>query len=153
MVIKHPLVSDHSALEINQSLPICILLQVSFRNIFQLPVPRNLSKFKALCKAWGSGGFSQWGTVSLPPNTQTGGLPFVHCLKLLIQYIHSFLPYMETLSSIHNLTTYHETHLTLISFRIIPILDWYWSFKTYNCCQMSTSPQKNTENKSRNLLL
>jgi hypothetical protein len=37
--------------------------------------------------------FLQWGVVSLSPNTQAGGPPLVGCLRLLIQYIRSYLPY------------------------------------------------------------
>jgi hypothetical protein len=32
------------------------------------------------------------------PNPQSGGSPFVGCLKLLIQYIPSFPPYLEGVS-------------------------------------------------------
>jgi hypothetical protein len=37
------------------------------------------------------------------PNTQAGGPPLVGRLRLLIQYIHSYPPYLEAVSSIHNL--------------------------------------------------
>jgi hypothetical protein len=45
--------------------------------------------------------------VSYPPNPQAGGPPPVGCPRLLIQYIRSYPPYLEAVSSIHNLRTRH----------------------------------------------
>jgi hypothetical protein len=41
------------------------------------------------------------------PNLQAGGPPLVGCPRLLIQYICSYPPYLETVSSIHNHRTRH----------------------------------------------
>jgi hypothetical protein len=51
--------------------------------------------------------FLSWGVVSPPPNLQAGGPPLVGCPRLLIQYIHSYPPYLEAFSSIRNLRTCH----------------------------------------------
>jgi hypothetical protein len=45
--------------------------------------------------------------VSPPPNPQARGPPTVGCPRLLIQYIHSYPPYLEAVSSIRNPRTYH----------------------------------------------
>jgi hypothetical protein len=45
------------------------------------------------------------GVVSPPPNPQAGRLPPVGCPRLLIQYIRSYPPYLEAVSSIRNLRT------------------------------------------------
>jgi hypothetical protein len=45
--------------------------------------------------------------VSSPPNPQAGGPPTVVCPRLLIQYIRSYPPYLETVSSIRNPRTRH----------------------------------------------
>ena len=37
----------------------------------------------------------QWGVVSTSPNLQAGGPPLVRCPRLLIQYIHSYPPYLS----------------------------------------------------------
>jgi hypothetical protein len=39
--------------------------------------------------------------------TDTGGPPFVGCPRQLIQYIHSYSPYLEAISSICNLRMNH----------------------------------------------
>jgi hypothetical protein len=41
------------------------------------------------------------------PNPPAGGLPLVGCPQLLIQYIHSYPPYLEAVSYIRNLRTRH----------------------------------------------
>jgi hypothetical protein len=41
------------------------------------------------------------------PNPQAGRPPIVGCPQLLIQYIRSYPPYLEGVSSIHNLRTRH----------------------------------------------
>jgi 5-methylcytosine-specific restriction endonuclease McrA len=45
--------------------------------------------------------------VSPPPNPQAGGPPTVGCPLLLIQYIRSYPPYLEAISSIRNPRTWH----------------------------------------------
>jgi hypothetical protein len=45
--------------------------------------------------------------VSPPPNPQAGGPPTVSCLRLLIQYIRSYPPYLEAVFSILNPRTRH----------------------------------------------
>jgi hypothetical protein len=47
------------------------------------------------------------GVVSSPPNPQAGGSPPVGCPRLLIEYIRSYPPYLEAVSSIRNLRTRH----------------------------------------------
>jgi hypothetical protein len=47
------------------------------------------------------------GVVRPPPNPQAGGPPPVGCPRLLIQYIRSYPPYLEAVSSIRNLWTRH----------------------------------------------
>jgi len=51
--------------------------------------------------------FLRWGVVSLSPNIQAGGSPFVGCRRLLIQYIRSFPQYLEAVCSISNPRTRH----------------------------------------------
>jgi hypothetical protein len=41
------------------------------------------------------------------PNPQDGGSPLNSCLRLLIQYIRSYPPYLEGISSICNMSTRH----------------------------------------------
>jgi hypothetical protein len=41
------------------------------------------------------------------PNPQAGGPPLVGCPRLLIQYIRSYPPYLDGVSSIRNLRTRH----------------------------------------------
>ncbi|KAJ4427260.1 hypothetical protein ANN_24878 [Periplaneta americana] len=41
------------------------------------------------------------------PNPQAGGPPLIGCPRLLIQYIRSYPPYLEAVSSIRNLRTRH----------------------------------------------
>jgi hypothetical protein len=45
--------------------------------------------------------------VSSPPNHDAGGLSLVGCQQLLIRCIHSCPPYLEAVSSIHNLRAHH----------------------------------------------
>jgi hypothetical protein len=47
------------------------------------------------------------GVLSPTPNPPAGGPPLVGCLQLLIQYIRSYLPHLEAVSSIRNLRTRH----------------------------------------------
>jgi hypothetical protein len=49
----------------------------------------------------------RWGVVSSKPNTQARGPPPVGYLGLLIQYICSYPPYVEAVSSIRNLSMRH----------------------------------------------
>jgi hypothetical protein len=67
----------------------------------------------------------RWGDVSPSPSSQAGGGPLlVGCLRLLIQYISSYHPYVEAVSSICNQRTRHflvtGTHLT-----------WNWNTPTF----------------------
>jgi len=56
------------------------------------------------------------GVVRYSPNPEAGGPPLVDCPRVYIQYIGSYPPYLEAVSSIHNLRTRHVivtgTHLT-----------------------------------------
>jgi hypothetical protein len=51
--------------------------------------------------------FLRRGVVRPTPNPQAGGPPLVRCPRLLVQYIRSYLPYLEVVSSIRNLSTSH----------------------------------------------
>jgi len=51
--------------------------------------------------------FLQQGVDSPLPNSQTGGPHLVSCLWLLIQCICNYPPYLEAISSIHNLRMHH----------------------------------------------
>jgi hypothetical protein len=46
-------------------------------------------------------------SCSPTPNPKAGGPPLVSCPRLLIQYIRSYPPYLEGVSSIRNLRTRH----------------------------------------------
>jgi hypothetical protein len=48
-----------------------------------------------------------WGAVSFTANHQVGGPYLFGCPRLLIQYIPSYSPYLEAVSSIRNLRTRH----------------------------------------------
>jgi hypothetical protein len=65
------------------------------------------------------------GVVSPLPNPQAGGPPLVGCPQLLIQYIHSYPPYLEAFSSIRNLSMCHavvtrDPHNVVIDLIIFP---------------------------------
>jgi hypothetical protein len=49
--------------------------------------------------------FLQRGVFSPTPNPLAGGPPLVDCPRLLIEYIRSYPPYLEAVSSIRNLRT------------------------------------------------
>jgi hypothetical protein len=51
--------------------------------------PRPICKIRNILK------FLRWGVVSTSPNLQAGGPPLVDCLRLLIEYIGSYPPYLE----------------------------------------------------------
>jgi hypothetical protein len=51
--------------------------------------------------------FFRRGVVSSTPNPQAGDSPLVGCPRLFIQYIRSYPPYLEDVSSIRNLRTRH----------------------------------------------
>jgi hypothetical protein len=51
--------------------------------------------------------FFRWGVVTHTTYSQAGGPPLVGCLSLLIQYIGSYLPYLEAVSSLHKLRIRH----------------------------------------------
>jgi hypothetical protein len=46
------------------------------------------------------------------PNPQGGGPPLVGCPRLLIQYIRSYPPYLEAVSSVRNVRTRHAVVTT-----------------------------------------
>jgi hypothetical protein len=60
------------------------------------------SKFEALCVLHFLTCFLRWKVVSPPPNPQSGAPPLVGGRLVLIQYIDSYLPYLETVLSIPN---------------------------------------------------
>ncbi|KAJ4446277.1 hypothetical protein ANN_12972 [Periplaneta americana] len=66
--------------------------------------------------------------VSPSPNPQAGGPPLIGCPRLLIQYIRSYPPYLEAVSSIRNLRTRHAvvigTHNTWIFNTILRIVNF-----------------------------
>jgi hypothetical protein len=66
------------------------------------PFPRPLYKLRNKYNF-----FLRWGVVSHPPNPQAVGPPPVGSPRLLIQYIRSYPPYQEAVSSIHNVRTRH----------------------------------------------
>jgi hypothetical protein len=47
------------------------------------------------------------GLLALSHKPQPGEPPLVSCPRLLVQYIHSYPPYLEAVSSIRNLRTHH----------------------------------------------
>jgi hypothetical protein len=51
--------------------------------------------------------FLWWELVSPLSNPQAGGPTPVGCLQLLLQYIRSYPPYLEAISSICNLRAHH----------------------------------------------
>jgi hypothetical protein len=51
--------------------------------------------------------FLRLGIVSPTPNPQAGGPPLVGCPRLFVQYIRSYPPYLEAVSSICNLRTHY----------------------------------------------
>jgi hypothetical protein len=76
--------------------------------------------------------------VSPPPNPQAGRPPTVGCPRLLIQYIRSYPPYLEAVSSIRNPRTRHAVvtvdplnmdatcyRTKLIFTHIDPIYPWF----------------------------
>jgi hypothetical protein len=77
--------------------------------------------------------FLRW-IVSPMPKPQAGRPPLDGCPQLLNQYIHSYPPHLEAVSSIHNLRTYHAVvtwdPLNMAFFSIIHsvntvfIVDW-----------------------------
>jgi hypothetical protein len=69
--------------------------------------PNNRSRSEALCDISQQAYFSRQGVVSPKPNPQGGGPPLIGCPLLLIQYIRSYPPYLEVVSSIRNLRTRH----------------------------------------------
>jgi len=64
----------------------------------------------------------------LLPNIQAGGLPLIGCLLLLIQYICSYPPYLEAISSIHNLRMWHAivtgTHIAWTLWNLTVLFWW-----------------------------
>jgi hypothetical protein len=80
-------------------------------------------------------GVLRWRVFSPPPNPQAGGPPPVGCPRLVIQYIRSYPPYLEAVSSIRNLSTPHAVvrgnplNISLIAISII------------NCTHRASFPQ------------
>jgi hypothetical protein len=66
---------------------------------------KKLPKSEAPCNILEQNYFLWRGVVSLTSNSQAGGPPLPRCSRLLIQYIRSYPPYLEAISSIHNLRT------------------------------------------------
>jgi len=66
----------------------------------------NQSKFKVLWKFYNVT-FLHWGLVSPMPTSKLENNPLPAVPQLLIQYIHSYPPYLEAFSSIHNLRMCH----------------------------------------------
>ena len=71
----------------NSPPPVSILSLGLYRRIS--PVPRIMYAFRNRVK------FLWWGVVSTSPNLQAEGPSLVGCPRLLIQYICSYLPYLE----------------------------------------------------------
>jgi hypothetical protein len=61
--------------------------------------------FCVFLRIFGTSLFLRLGIVSLTLSPRAGGPPIVGCPWLLIQYIRSFPPYLEGVSSIRNLRT------------------------------------------------
>jgi hypothetical protein len=57
-------------------------------------------------------GFSQWGVISPPPNSQAIELPLVVYPPQLVQYVLSYPPYLAAVSSIRKLRTSEEVVTT-----------------------------------------
>jgi hypothetical protein len=64
------------------------------------------SRSEASCGVSWQAYFLRW-VVSPTPNPQAGGPPLVGCPRLLVQYIRSYPPKLEGVSSIRNLRTRH----------------------------------------------
>jgi hypothetical protein len=93
----------------------------------------------------------QWGFVSPTPNTQAGGRPAVGSLRQLIQfiqYICSYLPNLEAVSSFRNLRTRHtvvtrdpssilQNHKELLTY-LFTELSPFWG--TVNCAAPQEPP-------------
>jgi hypothetical protein len=54
---------------------------------------------ETLCNIWLSELLSRWEAVSFTTHSQAGGQPLVGCSWLLIQYIRSYIPYLEVVPS------------------------------------------------------
>jgi hypothetical protein len=76
-------------------------------------LPNNPINFEDLCNI-----SQRWGVVSTSLNPQAGGLPFIGCPGLLIQYIHKWPSDLDAVSSIRNPRTHHTvvkgTHIKWI---------------------------------------
>jgi hypothetical protein len=76
--------------------------------------------------------FLRWEVVSPTPNFQTGGPSLVGCPRLLIQYICSYPPYLEGVSSIRNLRTRLYKLLDCIYPRSVLLRDQFWKHWQYS---------------------
>jgi hypothetical protein len=59
------------------------------------------------------------------PDPQAGGPLLVGCLRLLIQYVWYYSPYLEAVSSIYNLRMRHAVH----NFVVLDKTVSYYNFK------------------------
>jgi hypothetical protein len=68
--------------------------------------------------------FLRWGILSPSSNPQAGRPPFVCCPWLVIQYVCSYPPYLEAVSSIRNMRRRHAvmtaTHISKKLIRVNP---------------------------------
>jgi hypothetical protein len=62
--------------------------------------------------------------LSLHPNQQGGGPPLVSRPQLLFQYIHSYIPYLEAVSSIHSDLESIHSYLENIGVNRMMISKW-----------------------------
>jgi hypothetical protein len=123
----------------------------SFQSI--RPIPRPFVTFRNVFL------FLRWGVVSPPPNPQAGGPSLVGCPRLLIQYIRSYPPHLQTINPIIKFwVPCKRVLISLNSMRMQLIL--VWIFYTYYSiwtkfrgvyCQYfvsKTNCQRNTNNES-----
>jgi hypothetical protein len=102
--------------------------------------------FQGPCTYFATNMFYGGEVVSLPPNPQAGGPPPVGCPRLLIQYIRSYPPYLEAISSIRDSRTRHAivtrdplnitnvyTSLKVLIFHV-RLLCWHYTFNFQFLC-------------------
>jgi hypothetical protein len=73
------------------------------------------------------------------PNPQAGGPPFAGCLRLHIQYIRSYPPYLEAVPSIRNLRMRHAVvtrdppNMAAVGNVLLKLSPWIgeWLFKQH----------------------
>jgi hypothetical protein len=93
--------------------------------------PKNSSRSKALCDTL-EAYFLRWGLVTPMTNPQSGGPPLVGHSWLLIQYICSYPPYPQAVSSICNLRACHNI-LTRIHLKCWCSLTAFLGFNHIHC--------------------